>query len=188
MNPLRYLRGTSSNNDIGWRDITGAIDVRGVGANDPAWTQIGSGPFYGYKFIVNDQCWFVYHIPHDIADDTVYFHSHWISNGTSTATVKWEYVYSYAKGFNQAAFNTTGTTVYSEEAASGTAYQHMVTETAGATISGLTEPDGLIIARVRRVTNGGTDNADNIYLLTADLHYLSNSQATPGKAPNFYNA
>jgi hypothetical protein len=64
----------------------------------------------------------------------------------------------------------------------------MVTETAGVTISGLTEPDGLIICRIRRVTNGGTDNADNIYLLTADLHYLSNSQATPGKAPNFYNA
>ena len=182
---------------IGWRDITSNIIVRGTGPTDPTWDQIGSGPFYAYNFAVNDQAWFAYHIPHDVVPvgdehnltETIqfFFHSHWLSDGTDTNTVKWEFVYTHANGFNQQAFDmATGTTTTAEEAASGTAYQHMVTESAGQNISTITEPDGILYVRVRRVTNGGTENTDNIYLLTSDIHYLSNSLHTRSKSPGFY--
>lgn len=111
----RAVVDQSSNQGFGWRDITGQITVKGVGANDPDWTQIGSSPFFAYKFSINDACWFSYHVPHDIVvpDSNIHFHSHWVSDGTQTASVRWEYTYMYARGFGQDTFNTAGTTVYS---------------------------------------------------------------------------
>lgn len=173
--------------DFGWRDITGEIITRGVGATDPVWTQIGTSVFYGYAFAVNDVCWINYHVPHDILPNgEIFFHVHWITSGTSTNSVKWQFDYTYAKGFNQAAFSMTPTTMTVEEAASGTAYQHMVTESTGQTISGLSEPDGIVQCKITRLTNGGSENGDNVFLLLADLHYQSTNQGTYGKAPNFY--
>lgn len=173
--------------DFGWRDITGEIVTRGVGATDPTWTQIGSSVFYAYAFAVNDVCWINYHVPHDIVPNgLIHFHSHWITNGTNANPVKWQFQYTYAKGFNQAAFSTTPTTITAEEAASGTAYQHMVTESTGQQIAGLTEPDGIIQCKITRLTNGATENTDNVYLLMADLHYQSTNQGTYDKSPNFY--
>ena len=177
--------------DIGWRDITAQVTTRGVGATDPAWTQIGSGPFYAYSFALNDVAWFTYHIPHDIVRDApIHLHAHWMSDGTNANSVKWEWYYTFAQGFDQENFDSTGTLIEAEEAISEspiTAYRHMVTETAAITIPGLDEPDGLLQVRIRRVTNGATDNTDEIFLLESDVHYLSNSLATPYKSPNFYD-
>jgi len=174
------------NADWGWRDILGPIEVRGSGVNDPTWTQVGATPFAGYVFEIDDECWAIYHIPHDIVPGAdIHFHAHWLSDGTNQNTVKWEFTYTFAKGFGQEQFSS-GTTIAAEEAASGTAFTHYVTETAAVTIPGLTEPDAIIYVHLARVTNGGTENTDNIFLLTADVHYQSTNIATPGKAPGFY--
>lgn len=134
----------------------------------------------------------VFHIPHDIVPSSdIHLHAHWISNGTNTNTVKWEFEYAFAKGFDQANFDlsaltTQAGTITAEQAGSGSAYRHMVTETAAITLSALTEPDGMIMVHITRITNGGTNNTDDIFLLTADVHYQSTNLATTGKAPNFY--
>lgn len=170
----------------GWRDILGPIEVRGVGANDPTWSQIGSGPFRAYKFALNDECWVSFHIPHDYKlGSDMHIHAHWIPDGTNTASVKWQFEYMFAKGHNQAAFAPAGTTITAEEAPPGTAYQHMVTETIAISDSAF-EPDGLLYCCITRVTNGGTDNTDGIFLLTADVHYQSVNFATKNKEPDFY--
>jgi len=184
-NPGSGIKVDKSVPVFGFRDILGAIETRGIGATDPDWTQIGATSFSAYKFSLNDLCWMAYHIPHDYAPNTdVFFHTHWLADGTDANTVKWEYIYTYAKGHNQQAFNLTGTTVYSEQA-SPAQYQHMVSETAAVTISGI-EPDGIIYVRIRRVANGGTDNTDGIFVLTADVHYQSTNIATKNRTPNFY--
>jgi hypothetical protein len=174
--------------DFGWRDITSEVRTRGVGATDPSWTQIGTSAFYAYAFEVNDVAWFSYHVPHDIVPNAdVFFHFHWITDGTDAAVVKWQFQHCYAKGFDQEAFDVASpTTVTAEAAGPGVAYQHMVTETTAQTITGLTEPDGLIQLKVTRLTNGTVDNADTVFMLTADIHYQSTNQGTYGKAPNFY--
>lgn len=173
--------------DFGWHDITGQATVRGVAAFDPSWAQIGSGPFYAYNFAVGDAIFFVYHVPHDIVPNSnIFFHAHWIPGGTNVQPVKWQWEYTYAKGFNQAAFDVSGTTVTAEQAGPGTQWQHMVTETDAVDITGLSEPDGIIYAKLTRITNGGTENTDDIFLLTADIHYQSTGRATFNKAPNFY--
>jgi hypothetical protein len=128
-----------------------------------------------------------FHIPHDIVPGAdIHLHVHWLPSGTDVNTVKWEFSYTFAKGFDQEAFDSAGSTISCEEAGPGVAYQHMVTETAAITISELTEPDGILHVRVKRVTNGGTDNADTIFMLTSDVHYQSTNIATIGKAPSFY--
>lgn len=187
-----------SQGTYGWRDITAPITVRGVRATDPTWAQIGSSDFYAYQFAVADYVWQPFHIPHDIVPGSAFhFHAHWLSDGTSTNAVTWEFKYAYAKGFNQQPFDvalsnsplTNSGVVTASEAASGTAHQHMVTETDAVTIPDLTEPDGIIYVRLGRVNNATSpiaNNTDGIFLLTADIHYQSTNMATKQKAPNFY--
>lgn len=180
--------GTETSSGYGWRDITGQVVTR-IGATNPTWTQIGSGPFFAYAFAVNDECTVGFHIPHDIVPGSnIHLHCHWLPSGTSTNNVKWEWYYSFAKGFNQEAFNTTGTAITAEQAGPGTAYQHMVTETAAITIASLTEPDGFLLVRMKRVAPTGDANADTIYVITTDVHYQSTNLPTAGKAPNFYTS
>lgn len=172
----------------GWRDLEGTIDTR-VGSTNPTWTIIGAGPFYAYSFnyTTQDEAFITYHVPHDIVPNSdIHFHLHYMVSGTDTNTVKFECTYSYAKGFDQEAFNTAGTTLSLEQAPSGTAHQHMIVESDAITIPGLTEPDGLVMFHFKRVSNGGTNNADTVYVLEADIHYQSTNASTPGRAPNFY--
>lgn len=173
--------------DFGYRDITGEVRTRGIGATDPAWTQVGATPFYAYAFAVNDVCWIDFHIPHDYTIGTdIYIHTHWFPSGTNTNSVKWQYEYAYAKGHNQGAFNfATATTVTAEQSPPGTAYQHMVTETVAQTVTGM-EPDGILAVKMTRITNGATDNADTIFVQTLDVHYQSTNLATKNRSPSFY--
>jgi hypothetical protein len=184
--------GPAGPGSTGWKDITANVIVRGAGATDPNWSQIGATAFYGYKFALNDKCWMIFHVPHDILPSSdIHLHAHWLPDGTNANTVKWQWQYAYAKGFGQEAFDLASLaddagTITAEEAGPGTAYTHMVTETAAITLTDLTEPDGLITTCITRITNGGTDNTDGIFLLTADVHYQSTGIPTIGKAPNFY--
>lgn len=179
--------GDTGTNDWGWRDITSSIEVRGVAATDPAWSQVGSSGLYAYDFSVGDVVWLTFHVPHDIVPNTdIYFHVHWFPSGTNANSVKWEFKYVYALGFNQEAFDfASPTTVSVEQASPGVAYQHMIAETTAQSL-GITEPDGLIHLYVKRITNGATDNTDSIFGLTADIHYQSHNLGTKGKAPSFY--
>ncbi len=171
---------------FGWRALVGQINVRGTGPTDPVWAQIGSSPFSAYQFAVNDECWFAYHVPHDIVPSTdMHFHAHWLADGVDGNAVKWEFTYTHALGFAQEAYDLDGTVAVAEQSPPATAYVHMVTETTFQEL-GITEPDGIIYCRIRRVTNGAVDNADNIYLLTADIHYQSTSRGTIGRSPNFW--
>lgn len=179
--------GDADSSDFGWRDITGEVQTRGVGATDPAWTQIGASAMYAFSFAINDVCWMAFHVPHDyIPGSGWYLHVHWLPDGTDANSVKWSFSWMYAKGHNQAAFNVASlTTDTMTQTVGGTQYQHYVTES-GEQSGTNVEPDGIIYVKITRVTNGGTDNTDEILMLTSDVHYQSNNLATKNKSPNFY--
>lgn len=170
-----------------WRAIRAGVATRGVGATDPNWTQVGSGPFYAYTFSLNDEAWLYWTLPPDILPDSpLYFDVSWFGDGTDANTVKWSIDYSYTKGYDQEAVNTTGTNLTVEEAASATAYQVQNTFSTELTLSNIDEPGGIFMAYMKRVTNGGTDNADNIFSGGVRLVYRSTNSATESKEPNFY--
>ena len=163
----------------GWRDITSEVKVRGTGGTDPTWSVINSTAFSAYKFGLSDKCWMSFHMPHDyVLGSDIYFHAHWLADGADTNSVKWEFTYSYAHGHDQAAFVLGTPDVITAEQTMqnpGIQYRHYVTETIAVTIADC-EPDGIIEVAIGRITNGGTNNGDNIFLLTCDVHYESNSK------------
>lgn len=154
----------------------------------PTWTAFGpSGICFQWVFGIDDHIQTAgFHITHDIKPGSlIYPHVHWSTDGTDANTVKWELSFTYAKGHNQEAF-PADITVTLEQAASGTAWQHMIVEALDAQAFVAPEVDALIIMDVKRITNGGTENTDDVFGLFVDLHYQKDRFGTPQKAPDFY--
>ena len=177
--------------DPGWKDLTAPLTSAGVpAANAPTMTAFG--PVHTPRreecaFALNDYCFCqAFHVNHDIKPGGLaYVHVHWSTDGTSTATVKWEFTIMRALGHNQANFPAP-VVVTVEQAAAGTAWRHMIAECSLGDALTLVEPDELILVTLRRITNGGTNNTDDVFGLTVDFHYQSDRDMTPNKAPNFY--
>ncbi len=175
---------TGSNN-IGWRDITSDINVKGTGSNNPSWATIRNGiSAYSFSATVMQEAWVNFHINHDYALGTpVYLHVHWVNPGTNTGTVRWGFEYSYAKGHGQEAFPASQT-VYVEQAASQ--YTHMIAEISTGILDTVLEPDGIIMVRVfRDATHANDTCTDAVALVMSDVHYQASKWATKNKAPNF---
>lgn len=180
-----------SSSDIfgGWKDLLAPFSSAKIPtSNAPTWTLFqpgGAGGLYQYAFAVNDEVFVTYHVDHDMKQDaTMYAHMHWATNGTSTNSVKWEIEYSLADRSGSTTFGSS-TTFNIEGTPTATAYEHEVTEAA----SGITTPeiDTIIIARIKRVTNGGTDNTDTVFGITLDWHYPTEGFATKNRNPDFYS-
>lgn len=171
-----------------WDDNLTSLFTARPGGTAPTLRSFGpTGTNQQWDFGVND---FMHtggiHITHDIKiGSKIYPHVHWSTNGTDTNTVKWELSYTIAKGHNQEAF-PADTILNLEQAGSGTAWQHMIVEATDAEAIDAPEIDSLIIMRVRRVTNGGTDNGDQVFGLFVDMHYQKDRFGTRYKSPDFY--
>jgi hypothetical protein len=180
--------GTTSE---GWRDMIGQITPPTSGANVPTFTTMGTSVFQAYAFDIDDRFRAIYHFQHDYKPGgKVLLHVHWTTNGTKVQPVKWEFIWAYAKGHNQANYNIAGggTTVTVQEAAQGTAWRHMTSEIAVELPDpgGDFEPDGILMVRLRRVTNGGVENTDTVFVLTQDCHYETHQTSTKNRVPDFY--
>lgn len=172
-----------------WEDLLAPINSGKVpAANAPSWTAFGpSGVSFQWAFSTGDNIQLNgFHITHDIKPGSkMYPHIHWTTDGTDTNTVKWQLSYTVAKGYNQEAF-PVDVTIDLEQAASGTAWQHMIVEVGDALAITAHEVDSLIIMNVKRITNGGTDNADTVFGMFVDFHYQRDRFGTPNKNPDFY--
>jgi hypothetical protein len=167
----------------GWNDILADIGAgRGIGVNAPTWTGLRDG-LYGYAFAAAqmNEIWLNLHITHDYMwGSKVWPHVHWTTAGTDTGVVRWGVEYSFARGYGVDAFPAS-TTIYIEQAASGTAYTHMIAEPAEA--DGIllpdAEPDGIIMCRVFRDGAHADDTCtDAAFGLFADLHFQSDGYFT----------
>lgn len=178
---------TGEGSSMGWNDITSDITVRGTGSNDPTWVAFRNN-IHAYAFSAGtmNQAWISFHVKHDYAMGTpIHLHTHWSTIGTNTGVCRWGFEYTIAKGHQQSAFSAT-TTVFVEQQATGTAFTHMVGETAAISSAEL-EPDCLVLVRVFRDAAHVNDTlTDLAYLFTADIHYQCDRIATKNKLPNFY--
>lgn len=174
----------------GWSDMLAPLLNAGIpNQNAPTLAVFGPSPsqYQAYTFAVNDYVFVQpFHVNHDIKPNgQAYIHVHWSTNGVSTNTVKWEFAVMRALGHDQANFGAV-TTLTVEQAASGTAWRHMVAEVDATQTLTLTEPDELILVVLKRVTNGATDNSNSVYGLMVDLHYQTDRRSTPNRSPDFY--
>ena len=176
---------------FGWRDLTADIQVRGTGANDPAFNVYTGTTLRAYQFSATtmNEVFMVFHVPHDwLPGSSIFFHAHW-SNAAATpntGNVKWSFDYSFAKGFGQEAFPAIQTATVTA-AGPAVRYRHNVSETTAVSIP-LMEVDGLILVRAYRDAAHASDTCtDAVFLHTVDIHYQSTNVATKNKAPNFYS-
>ena len=138
-------------------------------------------------FGVGDYCFpQPFHVNHDILPGAkALVHVHWSTDGTNTASVRWELQISRCLRDAATGFPAP-TSYYVEDAPTAVAWRHIVSEIDIADALELVEPDELIIVTLRRVTNGGTDNTDDVFGLTVDFHYQSQIHGTLNKASDFY--
>jgi hypothetical protein len=175
--------------NYGWKDLTASVSSSRVPpASAPTLDAFGpSGARLEYRFAVGEYVFIKpFHVNHDIRPGgSAYLHVHWAANGTNVQPVKWELEVMRALGHGQAAF---GAPIYKTvtQTPGGDAWDHMIAEVEDADALTLLEPDELIIVTLRRLTNGGVENTDQIFGLEVDLHYESDRSFTPHKAPDFY--
>lgn len=179
-----------TNNQERWNDQLSDLSAgKGVGANAPTWSAFRSGiNAYAFSASAMNEVWINIHITHDYKAGTkVYPHIHWSTTGTNTGVVRWGIEYTIAKGHGQQAWPVT-TTVYLEQAFSGTAYTHMITETseANALPGDDLEPDTLVLMRVfRDAAHGNDTQTSTAFGFYADVHYQSDGNLTTTKAPTW---
>jgi hypothetical protein len=173
----------------GWKDLISSFDEIGVPAEFiPIHQPFGpSGLRRELVFNVNDYAFVEpFHINHDVKiGGKCYVHIHWSTSGTDVQPVKWEFQVSRAKGHNQEYFGGETSYFVTQTPVAG-AWRHMIAEVSSGDALTLTEPDELILVTVRRVTNGGVDNAAQVFGLTVDCHYEADRDTTPNKSPSFY--
>jgi len=149
-----------------WDDELSSLNSGKVPAsNAPTWTAFGpSGICYQWAFGINDHIQTTgFHIRHAIKPGSnIYPHVHWTTDGTDTNSVVWQLSYTVAKGHDQEPF-PADVTIDLEQNGSGTAWQHMIVEATDAQAIVAPEVDSLIVLDLKRISNGGTDNADNVF-------------------------
>lgn len=183
------FQGLEDNNALGWRDNVIEMKVDSSSPNAPTLDPF-RGNILAWSFPANEltEAHAAWHIDHDYALGTpLYFHIHWATASTSIGTVRWGFEYTIAKGHQQQAFPAP-TTVYVEQASTGTAYMHMIAELSEANaISGTgIEPDTVIQVRVFRDGANANDTLEaSVFGLFLDLHYLADHTTTPNKSPPF---
>jgi hypothetical protein len=197
----RNIRLDISEPSYGWRDITGDIVIRAVGAANPAFSDYNSTGVFEYLFsnLGVNEIFVNYHIPHDYVPGTdLFIHTHWSQTTVDTGgaagvpgVAKWSFTALYAKGFAQQAFPNAATTVFATQQASPTIREHMIAEvqltTAGALGGNAIEVDGIVIVRIWRDPADGADTLNvNPFLHFVDIHYQSSNMATKRRAPDFY--
>lgn len=164
-----YIRyGTSA-----WDDLrVSANSVRVPGSAAPSWSTF-LGSIQALEFVTappsNASVHFSCQLPHTYKEGTdIYPHVHWAPDGTNTGNVRWglEYTWQNIDGTFAAP-----TTIYVNDAGSGTAYDHQVATFSAITGTGKTI-SSMLMCRLFRDTDDAADTlTDSAFLLEIDFHH-----------------
>lgn len=178
---------------FGWHDLLSPTTIyEGAASNKPTFNTLVGG-IRKYQFVVNDESFHEFHIPHDYAPGTdMYIHVHWTHNSGSVTggSTTWGFEHTYAKGYSQMTFGTTKTISVTQAAATAALTHHIaevkLTVTSGSATqqnSDLIETDGLLLVRTYLQAN---TTGVNPFMMFCDLHYQSTNLATKNKNFNFW--
>jgi len=149
-----------------------------AGSTAPTLTAIGSGAtIKSPAYIVGDTAYFAFTLPPGAKSaGNLVFVAHWRTSSTDTNTVKWEITYATAIPGGAISADTV---VTAEAAGSGVAWQGV------SIVSAVQSPSlvagSLVVAQVKRITNGGTDNADTVFLDSIEVAFEIEPYAQQGQ-------
>lgn len=173
-----------------WEDYTETLANAQPRGTAPTLAAFGATSItQQYAFNRGDGIQVAFHVRHDIKPGSLmYPHVHWSTDGVGSGDVEWVIEYEYAKGHNQEAF-AAQTSITLVQTASGTAWQHMITEASDAQAFTAPEVDSLILMKVSRGSTSDTypnTGTGGVFGLYVDIHYQRDRFGTPNKAPDFY--
>lgn len=178
------------NPNWGWHDLVGSIEVRSGTANSPSFIDYTGTHIKAFAFSANtmNECFIVYHVPHDYVPGTaIHMHVHWSNAAVTpdTGDVIWGFEYMWAQGYSQQVWQFAPIVLVTQPSSS-TRYMHQIIETGPLTLAGL-EVDSLICVRVFRDASNVLDTClDQVFAHMSDIHYQSTNMATKNKNVNFY--
>ncbi len=180
---------------FGWHDLLSpTVIYSGAASNKPSFDAF-RGNIRQYSFIVNDESFHHFHLPHDYKMGTdLYIHTHWTHAATdvTSGSVTWEFEATYSKGYDRAVWPLPITTSVTQ-AASTTAYRHMIAETTLSSVGGIggklntndLETDGVIEVRLR-LANNTINGTPRIFMNYCDVHYQTTGVPTKNRNYNFW--
>ena len=169
----------------GWKDNIASLSKANAWWLNPADFVTWINWLYAYSFSATtiESLHITFHMLHDYKKwSNMYPHIHWSPTNTDTWTVRWWFEYVYANWYGQEAF-TTSDIIYIEQAADWVIGSHLIAEVADPWIAfPWIETDALIHVRIFRDATHANDTYtwEAIWLM-ADLHYMSDHEATPNR-------
>jgi len=164
-------KATADDYDLAYLPISSSVYLSVAsmveGGTAPTLAAFGpDGTVQCYDFSVNDFMYGSIVVPSDaLSNADGVFSVDWTTDGTDTENVKWEIIYTIAQPGE--AFGSE-VTLEIESAGPGVAWELVSDDSSAQT---LPEPSSVISFRLRRITNGGTDNADAVFGLSLNLSY-----------------
>lgn len=158
-----------------WEDLrVSANSFQKAGVDDPDPVDVfgANGAIYLYAFddASTEEVFFTIQMPHAWLEGTnIRPHVHWLPAGTSTGNVRWALEYSWA---NVGDVFTNPTTIYVQDAGSGTALTHQLAS--WAEIDGTDKSfSSMLVCRLYREGGDALDTfTGDAYLIEFDIHYL----------------
>jgi len=167
-----------------WDDLTADLATGRAGASSPAWA-VFQGGVYAYQYANSgpiEELQISFHFQHTSKENVkAYPHIHWSPSDTGTGVVRWGLEFTFQE-FNSA-FPTT-TTVYLEQAGSGTALDHLGVEVAEVDAIGPTtvKPGSLLLCRVfRDHTHANDTYGAGAFAHEVDVHFLKERFGTASR-------
>lgn len=185
------LRLDTSNPQYGWQDLLSpTIIYAGAASNKPTFQTLIGG-IKEYQFVLNDESFHEFHLPHDYAPGTnLYIHTHWTHNNASAVSgnLTWNFEVIYAKGYSQEAFSAPINIPVTQSVEPY--LTHMIAETQLSSLGGTLdtariETDGIMKVRLSLVGNTITP-ATNPFMMYCDIHYQSTGVPTKNRNFDFW--
>jgi hypothetical protein len=162
----------------GWRDIiVDVVDVGTTGTTPATYDLInGTGVLRAWRFDVNDELNFTAEMIHDYQEGTdLHPHIHWMGEASSgTAPIRFAIDIQWRESGDTWTYSGTGRTTYSGSGTAGTGYISHVMELEQMTGTSK-KIGGILLGRIRRITNGATDYAGNVFVFQLGVHYQMDS-------------
>jgi hypothetical protein len=167
----------------GWDDylVNGLAIGTHPSSNPPTFEAMGNHPeILANNYAVNDQAWFNVHITHNYKAGTlVYPHVHWSHDAIGNGEDVWfELSYTPAAGYSVGIFPavTQFTLVGTPDADADT---HQIDEASLAQAFNTNLViDSIVLCRIKRIANGGTDFDGNVFIHYMDFHVEVDGRVT----------
>lgn len=185
MSERQYPDPVVSTENALWDDLQVSLIKAQTGPSAPSLSTFRNGlKLYSFNKNTDQELLFDLQLPHTwLAGSQLRPHIHWSpGNNATTDVVRWGLEYSWANAVTGAF--PASTTIYVEQAAAGTAYQHQIAQFPAVTGTGF-KLSSILVCRLFRDADNGADTFDaDAFAVSFDVHILNSTGGSTAEYPS----